>query len=59
MKWLQGAIGLLLLVASRDHRLRWNKAAVAASDALDDIEASQRRCNAADNGGKPLLRCVK
>lgn len=58
MNWLRGATVLLLLIANRRYRLRWDKSAVAVCDALDDIEASHRRCDAADNGGRPLLRRV-
>lgn len=58
LKSLQGAIVFLLLIVSRRHRARWEKAAVTLSDALNDVEASQRRGDAADNGGKPPLRRV-
>lgn len=58
MKWLQGAIVLLLLIVSRRYRAGWEKAAGTLSDAVDEVEASQRRGDAADNGGKPMLRRI-
>jgi hypothetical protein len=58
MKWLSGAFTLFLLVMSRRYRAGWARASGAVSDALDDVEARQRRADAADNGGNPRLRLV-
>lgn len=58
MKWLSSTFVLFLLVVSRRYRASWESAAGTVSEALDDVDASQRRGDAADNGGKPRLRRV-
>ncbi|NMF96457.1 hypothetical protein GPA27_03500 [Aromatoleum toluolicum] len=58
MKWLQGAIVLVLLNVSRRYGASWEMAAGTLSDAVDEVEVSQRRGDAADNGGRPMLRRV-
>lgn len=58
MKWLPSTFVLFLLVLGRRYRARWERAARTESDALDDVDASKRRGDAADNGGEPRLQHV-
>lgn len=56
MKYIQAIIILTLLVASNRYRKKWRAACDKLSDANDEVEASLRRIDALNNGGKPNLR---
>jgi hypothetical protein len=58
MKILQAILLLVLLATSRRFRDRWRESAEYLAAANDEIEASFRRAEAVDNGGRPRLRRV-
>jgi len=59
VKFLQGLLGLILLITSRNVRNQWLQAADRASEANDAVEASLRRLDVMENAGKPRLRLLK
>lgn len=58
MKYLQGLIMLALLITSASYRKRMREATIRLSDANNEVEASLRRLDVLDNGGKPKIRMV-
>ena len=58
MRYLQALLLLILLITSRRYREKWRQATDRLSEANDAVEASLRRLNAVNNGGKPRMRRV-
>lgn len=58
MKHLQALLVLLRLAARNPYRQRWRRTIDRVDTALDSIEASQRRIEAMENGGKPRVRVL-
>ena len=58
MKHLQAVLTLLRLTTSKRHRRRWQDTADRVDTALEVIEASKRRIEAMENGGRPKIRVV-
>lgn len=58
MKHLRALLNLVFLTASQRYRQRWHRTIDRVDTALEDIEASNRRIAALENGGKPKVRVV-
>lgn len=58
MKYIQALAILILLITSKRYREKWDRALDAISDTTDSVEASLRRMDARNNGGKPDLRLL-
>lgn len=58
MKHLQALLTLLRLTTRKRHRQRWQDTADRVDSALEAIEASKRRIEALENGGRPKIRVV-
>lgn len=58
MKYLQGLIMLVLLLTSARYRQAIREATERLSEALDEVEASERRTRAMRNGGRPDLHVL-
>lgn len=58
MKHLQVGLAFALLMLSSSYRQRWQRTIEQVDDALDAVNASNRRIEALENGGKPKIRAV-
>jgi hypothetical protein len=58
MRYIRALLILTLLLTSRRYREKWRKATERVSESNDAVEASLRRLDATDNGGKPKIRLV-
>lgn len=59
MKYLQALLLLALLTVSKRYRQKWTLATDRLSEANDATDASLRRLDALDNGGKPKIHLLK
>jgi hypothetical protein len=55
---LRALLTLVLLTASKRHRQRWKQTVDRVDVELEAIQASQRRIEAMENGGRPKVRVV-
>lgn len=58
MKHLQAILTLALLALSKRYRQRWHRTIDRIDSSLDAVEASQRRIDALENGGRPNVRVI-
>ena len=58
VKHLQAGLAIALLMLSRSYRQRWQRTLEQVNAALDAVDASNRRIEALENGGKPKIRAV-
>lgn len=55
---LQAVLIFALLMLSKGYRRRWGKTMDQVDAALDSVDASMRRIEALENGGRPKIRVV-
>lgn len=58
MKYLQAILIVALLALSKRYREKWRKTVVHLADSGDAIDASMRRIEAQNNGGKPRIKVL-
>jgi hypothetical protein len=58
MKYLQTLLAMVLLSLSKRYRQEWQRTADRLDDQNDAVEASFRRIDAMENGGKPRIRVL-
>lgn len=55
---LRAVLTFTLLMLSKGYRLRWGKTMDQVDASLDFVDASMRRIDALENGGRPKIRVV-
>jgi hypothetical protein len=58
MKYLQAVIIFLLLIISKRYRKNWRETCDELAEINIEVEASLRRIDAKENGGKPKLQVL-
>jgi hypothetical protein len=58
MKHIQALLVLVPLAVSKRYRQKWRSTIDRVGTTLDAVEASQRRIEALENGGKPRVRVL-
>ena len=58
MKYIQALAIMALLIVSNRYRKKWNRTADRVAESLDAVEASFRRIDALENGGRPRMRLM-
>lgn len=58
MKYFKAMLILILLITSGRYRQKWRQSTIRLSEANDAVEASLRRLETRDNGGKPKMQML-
>jgi hypothetical protein len=58
MKHLQALLTFLLLILSKRYQQKWHRASEQLTENTGTIEASMRRIDAMENGGKPRIKVL-
>lgn len=58
MKYIQALAIMVLLIVSKRYRQKWHRTGDHVAESMDAIEASFRRIDALENGGRPRMRLM-
>jgi len=58
MKYIQALAIMALLIASKRYRQKWRRTADRVAESMNAVEASFRRIDALENGGRPRMRLM-